>query len=152
MGLYDDVVDAIDRFNANVTAQMTTLNSGMGDLKDSVDGMSTQLTTGIGTIETQLVKVVSAVDEIETKLDNLTTAVGGINTTLTDKLDAVITQLTQLGESFNTFIEAFGNMATQGLTNNVQDIRDDTREGLGMSKEALRRSGLSSRISAPGAR
>ncbi len=96
--------------------------------------------------------VVSAVDELETKMDDLTTMVGTINTTLTEKLDVVITQLTQLGELFNTFIEAFGNMATQGLTNNVQDIRDDTREGLEMSKEALRRSGLSSRISAPGAR
>lgn len=67
-------------------------------------------------------------------------------------MQTIKNQITLLEVGLAALVTAFGGLADQAMTQNVQDLRDDTREGLEMSKEALRRAGLSSRISVPGAR
>lgn len=62
-----------------------------------------------------------------------------INVTLGSILDTLNGILAQLTAAQN----AFGESSSQTLGENIQDLRDDTREGVERGKELLRQRGVS---------
>lgn len=116
-------IEALDNINATLQAQLTDLNSNViPALEDSVRDMDTSFQAEL--------------DGIKGNLDTLGTQLGSL-----------LTAIQEINSNIQTLTTAFGDVSTQEFTDNIQDIRDDTREGLQMSKEALRRANLPRRIS-----
>lgn len=61
---------------------------------------------------------------------------------LEEKLDAIIAQLTLISSQLTATQDAFGEENPQTLGENIQDLRDDTREGVERGKDLLRKRGL----------
>ncbi len=69
-------------------------------------------------------------------------ALDRINDTLTEKLDDIITQLTLISTQLTATQDAFREDNPQSLGENIQDLRDDTREGVERGQDLLRQRGL----------
>ena len=65
-----------------------------------------------------------------------------INATLINKLDDIIAQLTLISTQLTATQDAFKEDNPQRLGDNIQDLRDDTREGVERGQDLLRQRGL----------
>jgi len=142
----------LDTLDVSVDALTTAVN-GVKTSIDAVDGDLDTLNTNITTLNTNLVNLKTSVDDVDTtlsaNLSTFTTAFGvlGPNDPFVDNIQAAKNALEMIRDDIDVLSNAFGSAVTQSFVQNIQDIRNDTREGLELSLQQLERAGISTKIS-----
>jgi septation ring formation regulator EzrA len=161
-------IEAIDNLTTMLQGRLDTLNTNVSSVNTTLIATNTALAT----INTTLGTIKTALDNIETKLialgidiDQFVTAFGAIGTNdpvvdnvqaVTGDIDSIKSDINVIKSDFDAIkanfdilTTAFGVVAAQTLAQNVQDIRDDTREGIEMSIQQLQSSGLTLKVNRP---
>ena len=118
--------DAIDALTALLDTRLT-------EIKTSIDN----LTTATNTIETSL-------DSIATDMDQFVTAFGalGANDTALVNLQGMKTELEQLQADISTVVTALNNPSDLKHFRDVENIRNDVRDGFILSLDSMERAGI----------
>jgi len=152
----NDLSTALQSKLDTLIASVNSLTTAVTSVKTSVDAVDSDLDTlniNVTAINTSLTNLKTSVDNVDTTLSaNLsvfTTAFGalGPNDPFVDNVQAAKNALEVIKDDINVLSNAFGTAVTQSFVQNIQDIRDDTREGLDLSLQQLERAGISTKIS-----
>jgi len=147
MMVYEEITTVINDLSAAICTKLGDLNTTFTSLNTKVDTLLTKLdtvNTTLGDIGTLSATLIEVKDLLLAQLANFDTNTGNMSVQSNNltQIEAIEQSLIDLNEKLDALKPAFSESGPQSLAQNVQDLRDITKESFEDTKKLMKRAGL----------
>jgi hypothetical protein len=145
--VYEEITTAIDNLSTAICTKLENLNTTFTSLNTKMDNLLTKIDT-IGSTLGDLSIISATLIEVKNlfvaQLANFDINTGNmsIQSNNLTQLEAMEQRLIELNEKLEALKPAFSESGPQSLAQNVQDLRDITKESFEDTKRLMKKAGL----------